>query len=30
MKDQELINFVNWLMKNQESPKGSSFEETVS
>lgn len=30
MKDNELINFVDWLIKSEEAPKGSSFEETVS
>lgn len=30
MKDNELIDFVDWLIKSEEAPKGSSFEETVS
>lgn len=29
MNDKELISFVEWLMKSEESPKDSSFEETV-
>ena len=30
MDDKELIKFVDWLMKNEESPRGMSIEETVS
>lgn len=30
MDNKELIKFVDWLMKNDESPKDASFEETVS
>ena len=30
MENKELINFVEWLIKNEESPKGASFDETVS
>ena len=30
MKDNELIDFVDWLIKSEEAPKGSSFEEIAS
>jgi hypothetical protein len=30
MENKELINFIEWIMKNEESPRGTSFEETVS
>ena len=30
MENKELINFIDWIMKNEESPRGTSFEETVS
>ena len=30
MENKELINFIEWIMKNEESPRGMSIEETVS
>lgn len=30
MKEQDLVNFINWLIENKEAPKGASFEETIS
>ena len=30
MKEQDLVNFINWLIESKEAPEGSSFEETVS
>lgn len=30
MKEQDLVNFINWLIESKEAPKGASFEETIS